>query len=155
MKGIFTINNIKKQLFFEPDERLLITLRRHGYTEVKNGCEEGECGACLVLLEGKAVNSCQILTASVIGKEIQTVKGIGDMHKPHPIEQAFADSGAIQCGFCTPGMVIATYALLKENPNPTDDEIKSALDGNLCRCTGYVKIIDAVRLAARYLQKEN
>jgi len=146
------INGRRRILHCAPDERLLITLRNHGYTEVKNGCLEGECGACLVLLDSRPVNSCQVLTASVAGRQITTVQGLGTLHQPHPLQQAFVDAGAVQCGFCTPGLILAAWALLQENPTPSDDEIKAALDGNLCRCTGYVKIIAAVRLAAQRLQ---
>ncbi len=153
MQGEFIINGENKKFDFDPRTRLLHLLRDNGYTEVKDGCEEGECGACVVLLDGKLVNSCQVLAASVIGHEITTVKGIGEMHIPHPIQQAFVDAGAVQCGFCTPGMVLATYSLLQRNPDPDDDEIKIALDGNLCRCTGYVKILDAVKLAKKYIAK--
>lgn len=152
MEGTFIVNGKHLTFAFEPDERLLITLRNHGYTEVKNGCQEGECGTCLILLDEKAMNSCQVLTASVIGKKIQTVKGIGDLHQPHAIQQAFVEAGAVQCGFCTPGMVIASYALLKKNPDPSVAEIQNALDGNLCRCTGYVKIVEAVKLAAERMK---
>ncbi len=152
MRGNFTVNGKKCQFEFQADERLLISLRNNGYTEVKNGCMEGECGACLILLDGKPVNSCQVFTASAVGKDIKTVKGIGSLHQPHVIQEAFVEAGAVQCGFCTPGMVLATYSLLQNNPNPTEAEIKSALDGNLCRCTGYVKIIEAVKLAAERLQ---
>ncbi len=152
MDEMFTVNGKDIKVTFEPDERLLQTLRNRGFTEVKNGCLEGECGACLTLLDDKPVNSCQVLTASVIGREIKTVKGIGNFHEPHIIQEAFVEAGAVQCGFCTPGMVLASFALLKENPNPSETEIKSALDGNLCRCTGYVKIIEAVQLAARRLR---
>jgi len=153
MTGNFTVNGKDLVFTFNGDERLLFTLRNHGFTEVKNGCLEGECGACLVLLDDKPVNSCQVFTASVRGKGIKTVKGIGDLHQPHIIQEAFVEAGAVQCGFCTPGMVLASYALLKSNPNPSDAEIKNALDGNLCRCTGYVKIIEAVRLAAQRMQE--
>jgi len=152
MRGNFTVNGKKCQFEFQADERLLISLRNNGYTEVKNGCMEGECGACLILLDGKPVNSCQVFTASAVGKDIKTVKGIGSLHQPHVIQEAFVEAGAVQCGFCTPGMVLATYSFLQNNPNPTEAEIKSALDGNLCRCTGYVKIIEAVKLAAERLQ---
>ena len=155
MRGKFTINGKEKQLKFDPDERLVITLRNNGYTEVKNGCLEGECGACMILLDGKPVHSCQIFTASVQNRNIKTVKGIGDLHLPHEIQKAFVDAGAVQCGFCSPGFIVATYALLNKNPNPTEDEIKRAIDGNLCRCTGYVKIIDAIKNAAKSIQKEN
>ncbi len=153
MKGVFIINGEKKEIEFEPHKRLLDVLRENGYTEVKEGCREGECGACVVLLEGKPVNSCQVLAASVMEKEIVTVKGIGTIHNPHPIEEAFVEAGAVQCGFCTPGMVIATYALLNEKPDPEDEDIERALDGNLCRCTGYVKIKKAVKLAAKKVKK--
>jgi len=153
MDGFFTVNGKKYRFVFKADERLLFTLRNHGFTEVKNGCLEGECGACLILLADKPVNSCQVLTASVIDKNIKTVKGIGNLHEPHIIQEAFVEVGAVQCGFCTPGMILATYALLKENPKPSDVEIKDALDGNLCRCTGYVKIIEAVQMAAKRMKK--
>jgi len=152
MQGTFIVNGKQLTFTFEPDERLLITLRNHGYTEVKNGCQEGECGACLILLGDKAVNSCQILTATAIDKKITTVKGIGKLHAPHAIQKAFVETGAVQCGFCTPGMVIASYALLKKNPDPSALEIQNALDGNLCRCTGYVKIVEAVKLAAERMK---
>jgi len=153
MDGVFTVNGKKCEFAFKTDERLLFTLRNHGFTEVKNGCLEGECGACLVLLDDKPVNSCQVFTASAVGQDIKTIKGIGNLHKPHIIQEAFVDVGAVQCGFCTPGMVLASYALLQENSNPSKAEIKSALDGNLCRCTGYVKIIEAVQLAAKRIRE--
>jgi aerobic-type carbon monoxide dehydrogenase small subunit (CoxS/CutS family) len=153
MKSEFTVNGIKQTFTFEPDERLLITLRNHGYTEVKNGCLEGVCGACVILLDDKPVNSCQVLTASATGQTITTVRGIGTLHTPHIIQEAFVEAGAVQCGFCTPGMIIAAYALLRDNPDPSEEEIKNALDGNLCRCTGYVKIIEAVQLAAKRLRE--
>ena len=153
METLFNINGKAVKLSFTPEEHLLYTLRQNGFTEVKSGCKEGECGACLVLLNGKPVNSCLMFTASVTEDDkLLTVKGIGDLHEPHVIQEAFVDSGAVQCGFCTPGIVLASFALLKENPAPTEDEIKSAMDGNLCRCTGYVKIIEAVQLAAKRLQ---
>ena len=153
MKGVFVINGIEKELSFDSRATLLTVLRDNGHMEVKEGCDAGECGACLVLLDGKPVNSCQALAGSAIGKKILTVEGIGDIHSPHPIQEAFVDAGAVQCGFCTPAMVLATYCLLQDNPDPTDEEIKCALDGNLCRCTGYVKIIDAVKLAAKRMNE--
>jgi len=155
MQGSFIVNSQAQQWHFPAEERLLLTLRRYGYTEVKNGCQEGECGACLILLNDELVNSCQVLTASAIGQRITTVKGIGDLHDPHIIQQAFVKAGAVQCGFCTPGMVMASYALLRDNPDPSTAEIKAGLDGNLCRCTGYVKIIEAVQLAADYLREKS
>ena len=148
MRQVFKINSVEKELLLNPGDTLLKTLRDNGYTEVKCGCSEGECGACLVLLEDMPVNSCQVFALSAKDKKITTVKGIGTFHYPHLIQKAFVEAGADQCGFCTPGMVIASYALLKKNPKPTKQEINEALDGNLCRCTGYVKIIDAVEKAA-------
>ncbi len=153
MKAEFTVNGSLQTFTFDPDERLLITLRNHGYTDVKNGCLEGVCGACVILLNDKPVNSCQVLTASAAGQSITTVRGIGTLHTPHIIQEAFAETGAVQCGYCTPGMIAVTYALLRDNTDPSNEEIKSALDGNLCRCTGYVKIIDAVQLAAKRLRE--
>jgi len=113
-------------------------------TGTKYGCGEGECGACSVLLDGKVVNSCLVLALECEGAEVLTIEGLAAGGELHPIQRAFVDHGAVQCGFCTPGMVMATYALLEANPSPTEEEIKRALEGNLCRCTGYRKIIDAV-----------
>jgi aerobic-type carbon monoxide dehydrogenase small subunit (CoxS/CutS family) len=148
MTGTLSINGTELQISLRGDELLLDVLRNLGYMEVKEGCREGACGSCLVLLEGVLVNSCQVLAASALGKEITTVKGLGTIHQPHPIQEAFVEAGAVQCGFCTPGMVLAAYALLKKNSRPTEQQIRHALDGNLCRCTGYVKIVEAVKLAA-------
>jgi len=149
MKGVFKVNGKREEAQFHAAETLLRVLRSCGYTEVKEGCAEGQCGACVVLLNGALVNSCQVLAASAVHTDIVTVKGLGSLHDPHPIQRAFVETGAVQCGFCTPGMVLAAYALLKQNPDPTEQEIRGALDGNLCRCTGYVKIVQAVQLAAR------
>ncbi|MFC2083140.1 (2Fe-2S)-binding protein [Candidatus Bipolaricaulota bacterium] len=143
-----TVNGRTHELAVQPNAVLLQTLRDLGYTDVKNGCEIGECGACAVLLNGKAVNSCMTLAAQTDGAKIITNAGLGTIDKPHVIQEAFADTGAVQCGFCTPGMVIATKALLDGNPNPSESEIRDALSGNLCRCTGYGQIVDAVRIAA-------
>jgi aerobic-type carbon monoxide dehydrogenase small subunit (CoxS/CutS family) len=151
MRQVFKINSKEKELQLNPGDTLLKALRDNGFTEVKCGCSEGECGACLVLLEDMPVNSCQVFALSVKDKEIKTVKGIGTLHYPHMLQKAFVDAGADQCGFCTPGMVIASYALLRKNPNPSKQEITEALDGNLCRCTGYVKIVQAVENAAKEL----
>lgn len=153
MESTIYINNTQKQLNHEGGELLLDTLRNHGHHEVKRGCEEGECGACMVLLDGEPVNACRVFTASTADHEITTVKGIGDIHRPHAIQQAFVESGAVQCGFCTPALVLATHHLLKTNPSPSDEEINRALDGILCRCTGYVKIIDAVKLASQKMRQ--
>lgn len=146
------VNGRSHALTIAPNTTLLRALRDQlGYTEVKNGCESGDCGACTVIMNGKAVNSCMVLVWQADGAEIVTVTGLGDLNHPHPIQQAFADSGASQCGYCTPGMVMSTYALLEENPHPTEDEIRMALSGNLCRCTGYGQIIDAVHQAAEMM----
>jgi len=146
------VNGRTREVAVQPNAVLLHTLRDLGYTDVKNGCEIGECGACAVLLNGQPVNSCMVLTAQADGAEIMTNAGLGTIDKPHIIQEAFADAGAVQCGFCTPGMVISTKALLDRNPDPTEAEIREALSGNLCRCTGYGQIIDAVRLAAERLR---
>lgn len=155
MKLPFNINNKRKEIEVQPNETLLHALRNNNFTEVKCGCNEGECGSCTVLLNGKPINSCQVLAMSVLEKEITTVKGIGTLYTPHLLQKSFVEAGADQCGFCSPGMVLASYSLLKENPQPTREEILVALDGNLCRCTGYVKIVDAVELTARKLHSTN
>jgi len=147
-----TVNGRRHEVFLSANTTLLTALRDLGYTDVKNGCEIGECGACAVLLNGEAVNSCMALARQADGAEIVTNAGLGTMQDPHPIQEAFADAGAIQCGFCTPGMVISTKALLDRNPDPTEAEIREALSGNLCRCTGYGQIIEAVRLSAERLR---
>jgi carbon-monoxide dehydrogenase small subunit len=153
MRQVFKINSSEKELLLNPGDTLLKTLRDNGFSEVKCGCSEGECGACLVLVDDLPVNSCQVFSLSVKDKKITTVKGIGTLHYPHILQKAFVDAGADQCGFCTPGMVIASYALLQKNPKPSKQEITEALDGNLCRCTGYVKIVEAVENAAKELSK--
>ena len=148
LTGNFSVNGISRTWHFAPEATLLQVLRDHGHAEVKNGCEEGECGACLVLLDDKPVPSCQVFAATARDREITTVRALGTIHAPHAIQEAFVEVGAIQCGFCTPGIVLATWALLRDNPNPSEEESLNALDGNKCRCTGYVKILEAVRLAA-------
>jgi aerobic carbon-monoxide dehydrogenase small subunit len=130
-------------------ESLLYALREHlGLPGSKNACEQGECGSCSVLLDGTLVCACLVLAAQADGHEIVTVEGLGVDGSLHPVQEAFATTGAVQCGFCTPGLIVATVDLLARVPEPTDDEIREALSGNLCRCTGYAKIFDAVRLAA-------
>jgi carbon-monoxide dehydrogenase small subunit len=146
------INNVEKRLVFEPHEKLLDVLRREGYYGVKFGCGSGDCGACTILVNGRAVKSCMMFAAQARDKQITTIEGLSTPERPHPIQKAFVDAGAVQCGYCTPGMIISTKALLDRNPEPTEDEIKEALEGNLCRCTGYVKIIDAVKLASQRMQ---
>jgi carbon-monoxide dehydrogenase small subunit len=155
VEGVFKINGTERLLRFSASSTLLSVLRENGHTEVKEGCAEGQCGACLILLEGRLINSCQVFAASAMGKEILTVRGLGDIHNPHPIQRAFVETGAIQCGYCTPGMILATYALLQESSDPSREEIRRALDGNLCRCTGYEKIVDAVMLAAERMRSSH
>jgi carbon-monoxide dehydrogenase small subunit len=116
--------------------------------EVKNGCEQGDCGACTVILEGKPVNSCLVLAVQANGKKVTTVKGIGSQESPHHLQTAFVEHGAIQCGYCTPGLILSSAALLEQNPNPSRAEISEAISGNLCRCTGYTKIVEAIEDAA-------
>jgi carbon-monoxide dehydrogenase small subunit len=130
-------------------ESLLTTLRdRLALPGSKNACEQGECGSCSVLLDGELVCSCLVLTAQADGHDVVTVEGLAAGDELHPVQEAFADAGAVQCGFCTPGFVVAAADLLRRIPDPTDDEIREALSGNLCRCTGYAKILDAVHAAA-------
>jgi len=146
----FTVNGERVSVRVAPQATLLEVLREDlELTGTKYGCGEGECGACSVILDGKVVNSCLVLALECEGSEILTVEGLTANGRLHPIQKAFVDHGAVQCGFCTPGMIMASYALLEENPSPTEDEVKRALEGNLCRCTGYRKIVDAVLSLAR------
>ncbi|MHA2304405.1 MAG: (2Fe-2S)-binding protein [Candidatus Hodarchaeales archaeon] len=131
-----TINNSTKTYKIDPNELLIDFLRREGYKSVKRGCDEGTCGSCTIILNGRAVKSCILLTAQVHGCTIITVEGIGTREKPHPLQDAFVDEGVVQCGFCIPGMLLSAKALLDKNPNPSSEDIKIGLDGNLCRCTG-------------------
>lgn len=141
----FIVNGRTYEIPIKPRMTLLEALRdRIGLTGTKFSCGVGACGACTVLVDGKAVNSCLTLAITVKGKNILTIEGLAKGSTLHPIQKTFIDYGAIQCGFCTPGMIMSTKALLDENPNPTREEIKESLAGNLCRCTGYVKIVDAV-----------
>jgi carbon-monoxide dehydrogenase small subunit len=130
-------------------ESLLYALReRLGLPGSKNACEQGECGSCSVLLDGSLVCACLVLAAQADGHAVVTVEGLAGPDGLHPVQEAFVEAGAVQCGFCTPGLVVATAELLRQNPEPNDDEIREALSGNLCRCTGYAKVFEAVHLAA-------
>jgi len=149
MKLELTVNGERREADAWAGESLLYVLReRLGLPGSKNACEQGECGSCSVLFDGKLVCACLVLAAQADGHEVVTVEGLGGDGDLHPVQAAFAETGAVQCGFCTPGLVVATADLLARNPSPNDDEIREALSGNLCRCTGYAKIFDAVRLAA-------
>ncbi|MCS7264037.1 MAG: (2Fe-2S)-binding protein [Armatimonadetes bacterium] len=151
-----TVNGFEHEVEVEPRERLLDVIRyKLGYTGTKECCGTGDCGACTVLLDGKPVNSCLILAISANGKSITTVEGIAKGGELHPVQRAFAEYGAVQCGFCTPGFIVNSYSLLNENPNPDIDIIRYWLAGNICRCTGYQKIIQAVLAAAELLRKQS
>jgi aerobic-type carbon monoxide dehydrogenase small subunit (CoxS/CutS family) len=144
------VNNTDYTIAVRPYATLLEVLREDlGLTGTKEGCGEGECGACTVIIDGKAANSCIVLALEAEGKEITTIEGLADKGKLHPIQEAFVETGGLQCGFCTPGMILSTKVLLDENPDPTVDEIKKGLEGNFCRCTGYTKIIESVKVAAQ------
>jgi aerobic-type carbon monoxide dehydrogenase small subunit (CoxS/CutS family) len=144
-----TVNGEERQLLLPVHETLLEVLReRLALTGTKHGCELGECGTCTVLVDGRPELSCLLLPVQLEGREITTVEGLGSTAEPHPLQRAFAELGAAQCGYCTPGILLAASALLAERPRPDRDEIREALAGNLCRCTGYAKIVEAVELAA-------
>jgi carbon-monoxide dehydrogenase small subunit len=144
-----TVNGRDYEVILEPHMLLVDVLRDSlGLAGTKYACGTGDCGACTVLIDGKPSLSCLTLAVTAKGKSILTIEGLAEGGQLHPIQQAFVDKGAVQCGFCTPGMILSTKALLDENPDPTADEIKHALGGNLCRCTGYVKIVEAVEAAA-------
>ena len=147
-----TLNGERARVGVEPHETLLTVLRqRLAATEVKSGCERGDCGACAVLLDGRAINSCLALAVQAEGKAVTTVRGLGTPEAPHPLQAAFVERGAAQCGICIPGMLVALYAFLGEHPAATRAQIREAIGGNLCRCTGYHKIVDAAEAAARAL----
>jgi carbon-monoxide dehydrogenase small subunit len=143
-----TVNGKLYELSVPPWETLVEVIRDDlGLTGTKEGCGLGECGACTVIMDGRAVNSCLVLAAEADGKQITTIEGLVDGDKLHPIQQAFVDHGGLQCGFCTPGMIMSAKALLDENPTPSEEEIRKAIAGNLCRCTGYTKIIESIKAA--------
>ena len=148
MKISLRVNGEQREADVWEGESLLFALRESlGLPGSKNACEQGECGSCSVVLDGELVCSCLVLAAQAEGHEVVTVEGLAQDGELHPVQEAFAETGAVQCGFCTPGFVVATADLLQRSPDPTEDEIREALSGNLCRCTGYAKIFDAVRLA--------
>ncbi len=147
------INGRGREIAAPPNQTLLETLREHGYFEVKSGCEKGDCGACAVLVDGEAVDSCLALTGTLEGRAVTTVAGLKQGDELNPLQQAFVKLGSIQCGYCTPGLIIAAQSLLNQTPDPSDEDIRMALSGNLCRCTGYTKVFDAVREAAVVLRE--
>jgi aerobic-type carbon monoxide dehydrogenase small subunit (CoxS/CutS family) len=154
MKIRFRVNGKDAAVESPADRRLLDVLREDLHlTGTKEGCGEGECGACTVLVDGRPVNSCLVLAPQVEGCDVLTIEGLAQGTRLHPVQEAFVETGAVQCGFCTPGFVLSAYALLRDNPSPTDDDILTALEGNLCRCTGYAKIVSAVQRAAERMRE--
>lgn len=141
----FQLNGQPAEFAIAPGEMLVKVLRRNGYTGTKEGCDEGTCGACTVLIDGRAVLSCITPAFQASGRNVQTIEGVGDFNRLHPIQQALVNEGGVQCGYCTPGFVLATIALFAENPKPTDEDFKVHLDGNFCRCTGYEKMWTALK----------
>jgi carbon-monoxide dehydrogenase small subunit len=151
----FNVNGVIYEEEIDHRRTLLEVLRESfGLLGAHKGCDEGQCGACTVLIDGKAVNSCLVLAASAQGKQITTIEGLAQGEKLHPIQEAFIETGAIQCGFCSPGMIMVAKAFLDENVHPTEEEVKRAISGNLCRCTGYFQIVEAVMKAAEKMGKE-
>lgn len=155
MKITFKINGEQRTAKVNAKDRLLDFIREDlGLTGTKEGCGEGECGACTVIMEGKTVASCLVYAYQADGKEIYTIEGKKELEELELIQEAYVDAGAVQCGFCIPGMVMSTKVLLDKKPDPTREEIREGLQGNLCRCTGYVKIVDAVELAAERIREK-
>jgi carbon-monoxide dehydrogenase small subunit len=154
MKIELTINGERREAddVWEGESLLYALRERLGLPGSKNACEQGECGSCTVYLDGTPVCSCLVAAGQANGREVTTVEGLGSGEELHPVQQAFLERGAVQCGFCTPGLIVSTHDLLQRNPQPSDPEIREALAGNLCRCTGYEKIMDAVRTAAEASQ---
>ena len=144
-----TVNGDLRQVLVEPYYSLLDALRDEiRLTGTKKGCDEGDCGACTVFLNGKPVTSCMVLAHSAHDSEVTTIEGLANVGELHPVQQAFVDYGGLQCGFCIPGLIMSATALLRENPNPTEEEVRFGIGGNLCRCTGYSKVVEAVLAAA-------
>jgi carbon-monoxide dehydrogenase small subunit len=149
-----TVNGEPVQVAVEPWQSLLDTLREELLlTGTKKGCDEGDCGACTVIMDGKAVTSCMVLALTAQGKGITTVEGLAEGERLHPVQQAFLEEGGVQCGYCTPGLIVNAVALLNENPDPTEEDIRYAIGGNLCRCTGYTKVVLAIQKAAQAIRR--
>jgi aerobic carbon-monoxide dehydrogenase small subunit len=151
MRLSFSVNGETREIdgVWEGESLLYVLRERMGLPGAKNACEQGECGSCSVYVDGTLVCACLVLAAQAQGRDVVTVEGLAGDGELHPVQQAFIEAGAVQCGFCTPGLIVATHELLGRNPDPTDEEIREALAGNLCRCTGYEKILQAVRTFAR------
>ena len=148
------VNGDPYEVLVKPSETLLYVLREKlGLTGAKHGCDTGKCGSCTVLIDGKPIRSCLTLAISVRDREITTIEGLAEGEELHPLQRAFIEHGALQCGFCTPGMIMFTKSFLEENPEPQEEEIRKALSGNICRCTGYAKIIEAIQAAAKEMAK--
>ena len=151
----FKLNGVDRDEYVMENQTMVDFLRKQMHlTGTKRGCEEGECGACTILLDGRAVASCMMLAVEADGHEITTIEGLRKDGVLHPIQREFIDKWALQCGFCTPGMIMSAVSLLNENPNPTEEEIREGISGNLCRCTGYAKIVEAIDSAAKIMAKE-
>ena len=148
-----TVNGVSYEIAVKPWATLLEVLREDlGWTGTKEGCGLGECGACTIIMDGRVVNSCMVLAGEADGRVITTIEGLADGDELHPIQKAFVEQGGVQCGFCTSGMIMSTKALLDENPNPTEEEMRRAIAGNFCRCTGYTKIFESIKAAAKKLK---
>lgn len=152
---VLQVNGQEYQVVCDEGKTLLEVLRKQlGLTGTKKGCDEGDCGVCTVLMDGQPVNSCLVLAVKAEGHKILTIEGLEQEGRLHPLQDAFVEEGAVQCGYCTPGMVLSSKALLDRNPNPDEGEIRHALSGNLCRCTGYVRIVKAVQIAAGRMREQ-
>jgi aerobic-type carbon monoxide dehydrogenase small subunit (CoxS/CutS family) len=153
MRIHLTVNGAERMWDVAPGDTLLDALRREGFVGVKKGCGTGDCGACTILLNGRAVNACLLLAVKAEGGAIVTIEGVAQGGRLHPVQEAFLEAGAAQCGYCTPGMVLSAVSLLSRNPDPSEAEIREAISGNLCRCTGYVKQIAAIERAAARMRE--
>ena len=150
-----TVNGLTREVAVEPNQTLLSLLREElDLTGTKHGCGEGDCGTCVVLLDGQPVNACLVLALEATGRQVTTIEGVADGNTLHPVQDAFIEAGAVQCGYCTPGMILVALALLRQHPDPSEEEVRRSISGNLCRCTGYQKIVEGVLLAARMLKGE-
>ncbi len=147
------VDDLRHSVDVDPGESLMELLRRLGHKSVKNGCDNGDCGACSVLLDGRAVNACLVFAAKAHQRTVRTAESLASPEQLHPLQRAFLDLGAVQCGFCTPGMLVMAADLLARNPRPSEAEVRDALQGNLCRCTGYVKPVDAILAAAAEMRE--